>query len=306
MSRDKYKKDSKLKQYIGNLKRNGILLNVFGFIPLIWAILLVMLFAWGIMVALAEPAWYLDNNTSFLVKEFTFNNFVQAIQKFKQQISDGSGIRWVGFLEMFWNSCWYSIGGTFMKIATTVCFAYAVARFEFRGRKFLYGFILLQMMLPLYGQTAGNYALLSKLGLVDNYGFLLALGAGHGMYFMILYAFFRNLPKGYEEAAEIDGADPFTIFAKVMLPMSKPIITALTIMTFISYWNDYEGVIIYLKSYPTLSSVLYTIRELAFTLGLSTPEYFAGILISVSPVAILFITFNKQIMENVTIGGLKG
>ena len=300
------KKDSRFKKYISGLKRNGVLLNLMGLIPLAWALALVILFVWGLSVALADPAWYLDNNTSFFVKEFTTNNFVQAVQKFKQQISGVNGIRWVGFFEMAWNSCWYSIGGTFMKIVTTVCFAYAVARFEFRGRQFLYGFVLLQMMLPLYGQTAGNYALLSKLGLVDNYGFLLALGAGHGMYFMILYAFFRNLPKGYEEAAEMDGAGPFTVFYKIMLPMSKPIITALTIMTFISYWNDYEGVIIYLKSYPTLSSVLYTIREQAFTLGLSTPEYFAGIIIAVSPVAILFILFNKQIMENVTIGGLKG
>lgn len=291
---------------IGEIKRNGIILNLVGLIPLVWTVVLVFIFFWGIMVALADVNWYLDNSNTFIIKEFTISNFLSAIQKFKLQISDGLSLRWVHYGEMLWNSIWYSVGGTAMRVGTTVCFAYAVSRYEFPGRKLLYAFTLLQMMLPLYGQAVANYSLLSKLGLVDNYGFILAQGAGHGMYFFILYAFFRNLPSGYVEAAKMDGAGFFTIFAKVMIPMSKPIISALVVMQFIGYWNDYEGVLLFLKSYPTLSSVLYTIRDLAFFLGLQTPEYFAGILIAVSPVATLFIIFNKQIMENVTLGGLKG
>ena len=126
------------------------------------------------------------------------------------------------------------------------------------------------------------------------------------MYFLISYSFFRNLPTGYVEAAKIDGAGPFTIFWKIMLPMAKPIVIALGIMQLIAYWNDYQNVLVFLKSYPTLSSALYTIKEQAFNLGLQTPSYFAGIFLSILPVAILFIAFNKEIMENVSIGGLKG
>ena len=193
-----------------------------------------------------------------------------------------------------------------MKMVSTVCFAYAVARFEFPGRKLLYGFVVLQMMLPIYGQTSANYNLLLNLGLIDNPGFLLAQGAGHGMYFLITYSFFRNLPTGYVEAAKIDGAGPFRIFISVMLPLAKPIVVSLAIMQLIAYWNDYQNVIIYLQSYPTLSGALYNLKSQAFNLGLQTPAYFAGILISVIPIATLFIIFNKQIMENVSVGGLKG
>lgn len=295
------------KSRIGEIKRNGIVVNLFGLIPLIWGLILTLIVLWGLGVALADPLWYLDNPHAFIVKDFTLNNFVEAIQKFAVEVNDGtSGTRMVRYWELAFNSVWYSVGGTFMKMMATVCFAYAVARFEFKGRKLLYGFVVLQMMLPIYGQTAANYKLLANLGLVDNMGFLLAQGAGHGMYFLITYSFFRNLPTGYVEAAKMDGAGPFTIFAKVMLPLAKPITVALAIMQLIAYWNDYGSVILYLSSHPTLASALYYLRNQMFYLGLQTPSYFAGILISVLPVAILFIIFNKQIMENVSIGGLKG
>lgn len=307
MAKTKIKKDSRLKMRIGEMKRNGVIVNLFGLIPLIWSVALVLVILWGINVALAEPNWYLDNANTFLTKQFTLGNFVEAIEKFMQQVSDKElGIRMVGYWEMFWNSVWYSIGGTLMKMISTVCFAYAVARFEFPGRKLLYGFVVLQMMLPIYGQTSANYNLLFNLGLIDNPGFLLAQGAGHGMYFLITYSFFRNLPTGYAEAAKMDGAGPFRVFVNVMLPLAKPIVVSLAIMQLIAYWNDYQNVIIYLQSYPTLSGALYNLKSQAFNLGLQTPAYFAGILISVIPVAALFIIFNKQIMENVSVGGLKG
>ena len=307
MAKTRVKKDSSLRQRIGEMKRNGVIVNLFGLVPLIWSVALVLVILWGINVALAEPNWYLDNANTFLTKKFTLGNFVEAIEKFKQQVSDAElGIRMVGYWEMFWNSIWYSVGGTLMKMVSTVCFAYAVARFEFPGRKLLYGFVVLQMMLPIYGQTSANYNLLFNLGLVDNPGFLLAQGAGHGMYFLITYSFFRNLPTGYAEAAKMDGAGPFRIFINVMLPLAKPIVVSLAIMQLIAYWNDYQNVIIYLQSYPTLSGALYHLKSQAFNLGLQTPAYFAGILISVIPVAALFIIFNKQIMENVSVGGLKG
>lgn len=307
MNKGRIKKDSRLRKRISEMKRNGVVVNLLGLVPLVWSVGLVLLVIWGINVALADPNWYLDHANTFLTKEFTMKNFLEVVQKLKQQVSDAQlGMRYVGYLEMFWNSIWFSVGATLMKMMATIFFAYAVARFEFPGRKLLYGFVILQMMLPVYGQTSANYSLLSKLGLVDTPLFLLAQGAGHGMFFLIAYSFFRNLPSEYVEASKMDGAGPFTIFFKVMLPLAKPITSALAIMQFIACWNDYQNVIIYLKSYPTLSGALYTLKDQAFNLGLQTPQYFAGIILSVLPVAILFLVFNKQIMENVSVGGLKG
>ncbi len=307
MKMQKVRKPSKLRERVGELKRNGFIMNVFGFLPLIWSIVLIALVVWGINVALADSNWYLDHANAFFAKEFSFSNFTDAIQKIKQQVSDvAGGVRWAGYWEMAFNSLWYSLGGTMMKMISTVCFAYVMARYEFPGRKFLYAVIVAQMLLPVYGQTTANYTLLQKLNLLDTPLFLLALGAGHGMHFMITYAYFRNLSQEYVYAAKIDGANSLQVFTRVMLPLAKPIVTALFVMNFIAYWNDYQNCIIYLRSYPTLSGALYNLQSQAFQLGLQTPTYFAGIFITIIPAAALFLIFNKQIMENVSLGGLKG
>lgn len=307
MKKKRSKESFSLRGRVGEIKRNGVIMNVVGLLPLIWSILLVLIAVWGLNVALASPNWYLDNANTFLTKEFTFQNFIDAVQKLRQQVSDGAGgVRWASYLEMTFNSFWYSFGGTFMKMMSTVFFAYVMARYEFRGRKFLYAVVVAQMLLPVYGQTTANYSLLQKLNLLDSPAFLLALGAGHGMHFMIVYSYFRNLSDEYVAAAKIDGATALQIFWKVMLPLAKPIVAALSVMNFIAYWNDYSNCIIYLKSYPTLSGALYNLQSQAFQLGLQTPTYFAGILISVIPAAALFLIFHKQIMENVSLGGLKG
>lgn len=303
----KIKKDSLIRSRLIEIKKNGMVFNVLGLIPFLWGLGLVALIVWALLVSFAEPNWYLDNSNTFLVKEFTLNNYKTAIENFRVTVNAiGGGLREVGFWEMTFNSIWFTIGATAIKMLSTICFAYAVARFEFPGRKLLYGFVILQMMLPIYGQTASNYSLLAKMGLVNTPWFIIALGAGHGMYFLITYSFFRNLPTGYEEAAMMDGAGPMIIFWKIMLPLAKPIVTALGIMTAIGVWNDYSTVLVYLRDFPNLATGLYMVKEVAFTVGLQTPSYFAAIFVSVIPVVAVFLIFNKQIMNNVSVGGLKG
>lgn len=301
-----FKKDSKAYNRLSEIKKNGVLFNILGLIPLIWGALFVVMILWGLGISLADENWYLDNPSAFFPLKLDFSNYAKAMEKFTfESYVDGELVT-TNYFTLIWNSLWFSIGMTATKMVATVFFAYAVARFLFPGRKFLYAFIVLQMMLPIYGQTAANYQLLDKLGLVDSPLFLLGQGAGHGMYFLIVYAFFRNLPTGYAEAAKIDGAGPFTVFFKVMLPQARPIIVSLSVMQFISAWNSYDVPLLYLPSYPTLSTALYLYKDNMFQLGLSTPTYFAGMLISIIPVAVLFLIFNKQIMNNISIGGMKG
>ena len=303
----KIKKDTHIRKRLIEVKKNGLIFNVLGLIPFLWGLGLVILIVWALLVSFAEPNWYLDNSNTFFVTEMTLKNYKTAIENFRVTVNAmGGGLREAGFWEMTFNSIWFTIGATAIKMFSTVCFAYAVARFEFPGRKILYGFVILQMMLPIYGQTASNYSLLSKMGLVNTPWFILALGAGHGMYFLITYSFFRNLPTGYEEAAKMDGAGSMLTYWKIMLPLAKPIVTALGIMTAIGVWNDYSSVLVYLRDFPNLATGLYMVKEVAFTVGLQTPSYFAAIFVSVIPVVAVFLIFNKQIMNNVSVGGLKG
>ena len=301
-----FKKDSKAYNRLSEIKKNGTMFNTLGLIPLIWGSLFVVMILWGFGVSIADENWYLDNPSSFIPFKIDFSNYKKAMEKFVfESYIDGELVT-TNYFTLIWNSLWFSFGMTAARMISTVFFAYAVARLQFPGRKFLYVFVVLQMMIPVYGQTAANYQLLDSLKLLDSPLFLLGQGAGHGMYFLIIYAFFRNLPAGYAEAAQIDGAGPFTIFFRVMLPQARPIIVSLSVMQFISAWNSYDVPLLYLPSYPTLSTALYLYKDNMFQLGLSTPTYFAGMFISIIPVAVLFLIFNKQIMNNISIGGLKG
>jgi len=203
------------------------------------------------------------------------------------------------------NSLWVSFGFMFMRTSVTAISAYTIARYKFFGKKFLYGFLILQLMVPLYGQQTANYQLLFNLGIVDTPWMVLAWGAGHGMYFLIMHSYFVGLSSTYEEAGRLDGASEFTICFKLLMPMAKPMLIAMIISTFTGQWNDYGTVLLYLPSYSTLSAGIFRYRMVS-TFTLDWPTYFAGALIAVIPPTILFLMFSETVMENMTIGGIKG
>lgn len=298
---------SRKKERLGEIKRNGKAINILGLIPLIWGLFLLFMVFWAFNVAVSEPAWYLDHANAVVTQKFTLQNFIEVASKFKMQISDPEvGVRFVHYGEMIWNTLVWCVCTCLVNDTASILFSYAVARFDFPGRKFLYAFVVVQLMIPTYGVGAANYSLLAKLHMVDNMAYYLALGAGHGMEFLIRYSFFRNISREYDEAAKMDGAGPFRIFWNVIFPAARPITVAFLITGFIGAWNNYSDVLVYQKSHPTLASALYTLRDQAFYLGLQTPTYFAGIFMAIVPVGLLFVIFNKQIMENMTIGGIKG
>ena len=261
-----FRKGTKAHDRLSEIKKNGMMFNILGLIPLIWGTLFVLMILWGFGVSITEEGWYLDNSSRFIPLKIDFSNYKKAMEKFVfESYVDGELVK-TNYFKLILNSFWFSFGMTAARMISTVFFAYAVARLHFPGRKFLYVFVVLQMMIPVYGQTAANYQLLDSLKLLDSPLFLIGQGAGHGMYFLIIYAFFRNLPTGYAEAAQIDGAGPFTVFFRVMLPQARPIIVSLSVMQFISAWNSYDVPLLYLPSYPTLSTALYLYKDNMFQL----------------------------------------
>ena len=135
--------------------------------------------------------------------------------------------------------------------------------------------------------------------------FFISLISGHGMTMLLFYASFVGLTRSYAEAARIDGAGEFRIFWQINLPMSKPIILALMLQSFIGLWQDYGSIILYFPSFPTLATGLFRYKVRA-PYSINTPVYFAGLIMANMPITVLFIIFNKTMLENITIGGLKG
>lgn len=227
-------------------------------------------------------------------------NFITAFTGMKQETANGP----VNLLGMFANSIWYTgayvVGGVLASAFT----AYNFAKYKFPCRGLLYGIAIFSMTIPVIGTTGSMYKFISAIGIYDNPLFVLCTApAGFGFQFLVLYGFFCNVSWSYAEAVFIDGGGHFTVFFKIMLPQAMPAMTTLGILSFISYWNNYEAVLMYLPSYPTLASGLYVLEQIYVS---DRPVYLAGLVIMTVPVLVLFAIFSDVIMSNMSVGGLKG
>lgn len=120
-----------------------------------------------------------------------------------------------------------------------------------------------------------------------------------------MYGYFKNISWSYAESVFIDGGGHMTVFLKIMLPIAKPVVTALIIIGIIAAWNDYSTPLMFLPAYPTLAVGMYGVSSVLPRSG-NSPAYFAALIISTIPVIIFFAAFSDIIMSNLTIGGLKG
>ena len=285
-------------------RSHGIVFHICAFILLVWSISLVFMLVWGLLVSITPfrgVDGYANNKRSIIPKALDFSYYPESFKLIKAETPYGKVVDYGGLL---FNSIWLTIGSTSAKLISTVCFSYVVARYKVPGKKAIYMFVIIAMMLPEYGQTVPNFTYLKSLGLIDNPAFLLSQFAGHGSGFLIYYSFFVNIDKAYEESARLDGANEFTVFLRIMAPLSMPIIGTMFLSGFIGGWNDYNTPMIFMSEYPNLALGLFDYQQSRDYQG--APAYFAGLFVAALPVATLFLIFNKQLMTNLVIGGIKG
>ena len=208
---------------------------------------------------------------------------------------------------MFFNSIWYTLAYTLGGVLMSAFTGYALAKYRFKLRGFMYGVIIFTMTIPTVGTTGALFNLVyNVLHIYDSplYVILKHL-CGTGLNFLVLYGFFRNVSWSYAEAAFMDGAGHARVFFSIMLPQALPAIVTLSIVSGIAAWNDYMDVLMYLPSFPTIASGMYGVSRTMPRQGYST-VYFAALVISMLPILILFTCFSNVIMKNFAVGGLKG
>jgi len=251
---------------------------------------------WALGMSLKSQSEYYDNTNGF-PRSWMFSNYLTA---FKQVKVDKSNM-----LIMFLNSLWYSCGGAALGVLTSAVVAYVVAKYKFPGRGVLYAVALVTMMIPIVGSFPSQYRVYKTLGILDTPALLITKAAGFGFNFIVLYSFFKTVSWTYAEAAFIDGASHLRVFLKVMLPMSLPVMGSLFLVATIQLWNNYMEPILFLQSFPTLTSGLYAF-QLQTSRDVNYPVLFAGLIVSVIPVVLLFAFFQNTIMESMSVGGIKG
>lgn len=235
-----------------------------------------------------------------LPTSWTFKNFIDAFTYSKPE-TQGFNI-----FQMLGMSVLLSVCGTAVTVFVSSCAAYVVAKYEFPGRSLILGVVIFTMIIPIVGSLPSQIQLMKNLGLDGKViGIIFLYSGGFGMNFMLLYSFFKNLSWTYVEAAKIDGASDFRIFRSIILPMAKGPIIAISIITLIGQWNDYMTPMIYLPSKPTIAVGLKLLSDAMEQEG-NYVLLFASITLAILPIILMFCFFSKTIMENTSVGGLKG
>lgn len=273
---------------------------------LLYSFSLIGVLFWGFITALKTPQEFgtiAHGNILGLPKEPTFENFIYAFKEFKIRLNVAGDV--YAYIEnMLLNSCLYVFGGAFVSVFTRMLVAYAVAKFDFVGKKLLYNIVIVTMIIPIIGSLPAEIKMVHSLGIYDTLlGTYIMKGGFTGMDFLVFYAAFKSVPDTYMEAAEIDGAGHFRVMFKIMIPLIRNVCIALYITTFIAMWNEYYTQMLYLPSMPGFAYGLY--RFTAATAG-SPPEYMAIALMVSVPIILVFICFRNKIMGNIAIGGIKG
>lgn len=262
-----------------------------------YAFSLILAFGWGFISSLKTIREYAKDPFGFPA-ELQFINYINAFRTLE--------FEGVTMPMMVWNSIWFSLGSVLLSLFFTALTAYVTSKYRFFGREFLYAFAVFMMIIPTYGTFVATYRLYHELQMVDSYTILLsATGGFTGMNYFLLYSYFKSISSSYSEAASLDGAGHYKIFFSIMMPMAKPMLISIFMLSFIGKWNDYMAPILYLPKKLTLASGLYKYQEIVMDSG-DYPMLFAGLFISILPIFILFSVLHETMMTNMNIGGLKG
>ena len=202
------------------------------------------------------------------------------------------------------NSIFISTSVTLLVLTVDSLAAYALVRLRPPGGKVIFGIIIATLMVPGQILLVPVYLILNKLGWLDTPAALI-FPAGAGAFGVFLLSqFFRAIPKELEEAAMLDGCGPWRIYWNVMLPLSKPALATLAILTFISSWNDFLGPLVFLDSVER-----YTLPVgVALFQGSYANEYgltLAASVVCTAPILIIFLIFSRQIIRGMAFSGLK-
>ena len=216
-------------------------------------------------------------------------------------------------VRMFTNSLILCLACPTLSCISCVTAGYVMAKYNFRGKKIIYTLYLLPMVIAICGTTLSTYTLLDNWNLIGNFmSIMLTSCGGTGMSFLLVHALFVNVSDTYMEAAEIDGAGYFTVFFKIMLPQAMGLVGTLWIMGFIGQWNDYAAARLFLGPEPEYATIATGLQYLYTQLSTADeqymnnyPMYYAAVILTVIPMVILFLCFQKQIMKLSLGGGIK-
>ncbi len=235
-----------------------------------------------------------NRNILALPEKLNFENYVKAFKMGK-----------IGLYSL--NSLFNAVVSCALVILFAFIVGYFIARYKFRGRKLIYTMFLFGMLVPIHALLVPVFIQYKNFGLFDNRLTLIIPYVALGMPFAIflMEGFIKTVPKELEEAAYIDGSNFFSTMFRVVFPVCKPTLVTIGILSFLDGWNEYPFALVLIRS-DTLKTI--SLGLLNFN-GQYSKEYtiqMAGLIMAMIPIIVIYAIMNKQIIEGMTGGAVKG
>ena len=211
----------------------------------------------------------------------------------------------IPFATFVGNTVYLTIVVTALQLLTSSFAAYSFAKLEFKHKNGLFLAYIATIAMPWQVYMVPQFIMMRKMGLNDKLLAIICLQAFSAFGVFMMKQFYEGIPDDLCEAARIDGMSEYRIYAKIMLPLSNPALSTLTIFTFVTTWNDYLGPLIYLKSQEKKTIQL----GLKMFISQYSSDYgliMAGSVLSLIPVLLMFLFLQKYFVEGVASTGLKG
>lgn len=256
------------------------------------SIIMLAPFAWVFATSLRLPAESFSVPPQWIPRDLEFSNYTQVFER-------------IPFWSQIMNSAVVTLSIVLGQLVTASLAGYAFAHLEFPGKSLLFWLIMATLMIPLPATIIPVYILIGKLNLADTLMSLIlpALPTAFGTF--LLRQYFMTIPKEFEEAAEIDGANPFQVFARIYLPLITPGMAVLAVLTFNAHWNEFFRPLIFMitKERFTIPLGLFDLQGYMMTGSISV--VLAGIVLSIIPVLVVYGIGQRYLVEGIMMGGLK-
>ncbi|MFF2446404.1 carbohydrate ABC transporter permease [Neobacillus sp. NPDC058068] len=249
--------------------------------------------------------WMLS--TSFKIEADVFKFPIQWIPEKWNAVNNYNEV-WFGkypFYIYYWNSIKVTVLTTLISVTVSALAAYGFSKVKFALGNFLFMVVLTTYMVPPQASLVPQFILFRKIGLFDSHLGLILLGSFSVLGTFMLRQFFLSIPNDFIEAAKIDGAGHWRIFWSIALPMVKPAIATYGILRFIWTWNDYQNPLIFIRT-DKLLTIPLAMQKFTTINGEFYSLIMAAAVSAILPLVIVFIIGQKQVIEGIALGGVKG
>ncbi|MEK5446648.1 carbohydrate ABC transporter permease [Paenibacillus sp. FSL R7-0331] len=248
-------------------------------------------FYWMILTAFKTLGEVLAMPPKFWVQSLQWQNFKDAFTR-------------IDFLHYTRNSLIITLGTLIGQVLVVVPAAYAFARYEFKGKNWLFGTVLATMMIPGQLIFLPIFVMFAKSGLLNTYVSLIVPFIASGTAIFMLRQTFMQVPDSQLEAARLDNAGEFKIIYTIMMPAAIPTLSTLALLTFIGTWNSYFFPLVWTTT-DAVRTLPLGIQRLQDIEGLSPQIVMAGNMMLIVPILIVFVVARKQIIKAFTYMGVK-